>query len=302
MSFFSSLVSRRPLSGNVRGIAWMLVTGMLFVAVTVTVRYLGTTMNPIQAAFIRYCFGLVIILPLLSRAGLLGLTWRRVGFHGLRGLIHGGGVMLWFLAMSRIPIAEVTALGFTTPIFATLGAALFLNERFRSYRLVVILVGFLGALLILRPGFRVIDIGAFAQLAAAPLFACSYLMVKSATHKESSAMIVVLLSIFCTLTLAAPALWVWRPPTLHELMLLATTAMLATAGHYCMTRALAAAEVSAVQPFTFLQLVWATLFGLILFDEHPDFWIWIGGAVIVGAATWMAQKEVRALRSEARSP
>ncbi len=115
---------------------------MLFVAVTVTVRYLGTTMNPIQAAFIRYCFGLVIILPLLSRAGLLGLTWRRVGFHGLRGLIHGGGVMLWFLAMSRIPIAEVTALGFTTPIFATLGAALFLNERFRSYRLVVILVGF----------------------------------------------------------------------------------------------------------------------------------------------------------------
>jgi drug/metabolite transporter (DMT)-like permease len=200
------------------------------------------------------------------------------------------------------PIAEVTALGFTTPIFATLGAALFLNERFRSYRLVVILVGFLGALLILRPGFRVIDIGAFAQLAAAPLFACSYLMVKSATHKESSAMIVVLLSIFCTLTLAAPALWVWRPPTLHELMLLATTAMLATAGHYCMTRALAAAEVSAVQPFTFLQLVWATLFGLILFDEHPDFWIWIGGAVIVGAATWMAQKEVRALRSEARSP
>ncbi|MEK9626234.1 MAG: EamA family transporter, partial [Gammaproteobacteria bacterium] len=103
MSSFFSLLSRRPLSGNVRGIAWMLVTGMLFVAVTVTVRYLGTTMNPIQAAFIRYCFGLVIILPLLSRAGLLALTWRRVGFHGLRGLIHGGGVMLWFLAMSRIP-------------------------------------------------------------------------------------------------------------------------------------------------------------------------------------------------------
>ncbi|NBP94481.1 MAG: EamA/RhaT family transporter, partial [Gammaproteobacteria bacterium] len=174
---------RPPLSGNVRGIAWMLLTGVLFVAVTVTV-------------------GLVIILPMLSRAGILNLSWKRVGFHGLRGLIHGGGVMLWFLAMSRIPIAEVTALGFTTPIFATLGAALFLNERFRSDRLVVILVGFLGALLILRPGFRVIDIGAFAQLAAAPLFACSYLMVKSATQKESSAMIVVLLSVFCTLTLA----------------------------------------------------------------------------------------------------
>ena len=151
----------------------MLLTGALFVGVTVMVRYLGTTMHPVQAAFIRYCFGILIILPMLSRAGIMALDFRRLGFHGLRGLIHGCGVMLWFLAMSRIPIAEVTALGFTTPIFATLGAALFLHERFHAHRVVVILVGFVGTLLILRPGFRVIDIGAFAQLGAAPLFACS---------------------------------------------------------------------------------------------------------------------------------
>ena len=279
----------------------MLLTGALFVGVTVTVRYLGTTMHPVQAAFIRYCFGILIILPMLSRAGIMALDFRRLGFHGLRGLIHGCGVMLWFLAMSRIPIAEVTALGFTTPIFATLGAALFLHERFHAHRVVVILVGFVGTLLILRPGFRVIDIGAFAQLGAAPLFACSYLMAKSATRKESSALIVILLSVFCTLTLAIPALMVWRAPTVHELVLLATTAMLATAGHYCMTQALKAAEVSAVQPFTFLQLVWATILGLLLFDEHPDLWIWCGGAVIVASASWMAHKEVRALRRMAKS-
>ena len=100
---------------------------MLFVGVTVTVRYLGTNMNPVQAAFIRYCFGILMILPLLSRAGVFSLNPGRLGFHALRGLMHGGGVMLWFLAMSRIPIAEVTALGFTTPIFATLGAAVFLS-------------------------------------------------------------------------------------------------------------------------------------------------------------------------------
>ena len=274
---------------------------MLFVGVTVVVRYLGTSMNPVQAAFIRYCFGIVLILPLLSRAGVMSLDRDRLGFHALRGLVHGGGVILWFLAMSRIPISEVTALGFTTPIFVTLGAAAFLSERLKPYRVAAVLIGFIGALLILRPGLRVIDIGALAQLGAAPLFACSYLMAKSATRREASSMIVVLLSVFCTLTLALPALLVWRTPTLEELLLLGLTALLATSGHYCMTRALEAAEVSAVQPFTFLQLVWATILGLILFDETPDVWIWIGGAVIVGSATWMAQQEVRSIRLDSKT-
>ena len=274
---------------------------MLFVGVTVAVRYLGTSMNPVQAAFIRYCFGIVLILPLLSRAGVMSLDRDRLGFHALRGLVHGGGVILWFLAMSRIPISEVTALGFTTPIFVTLGAAAFLSERLKPYRVAAVLIGFIGALLILRPGLRVIDIGALAQLGAAPLFACSYLMAKSATRREASSMIVILLSVFCTLTLALPALMVWRTPTLEELLLLGLTALLATSGHYCMTRALEAAEVSAVQPFTFLQLVWATILGLILFDETPDVWIWIGGAVIVGSATWMAQQEVRSIRQQSKA-
>ena len=274
---------------------------MLFVGVTVAVRYLGTSMNPVQAAFIRYCFGIVLILPLLSRAGVMSLDRDRLGFHALRGLVHGGGVILWFLAMSRIPISEGTALGFTTPIFVTLGAAVFLSERLKPYRVAAVLIGFIGALLILRPGLRVIDIGALAQLGAAPLFACSYLMAKSATRREASSMIVVLLSVFCTLTLALPALLVWRTPTLEELLLLGLTALLATSGHYCMTRALEAAEVSAVQRFTFLQLVWATILGLILFDETPDVWIWIGGAVIVGSATWMAQQEVRSIRLDSKT-
>ena len=274
---------------------------MLFVGVTVAVRYLGTSMNPVQAAFIRYCFGIVLILPLVSRAGVMSLDRDRLGFHALRGLVHGGGVILWFLAMSRIPISEVTALGFTTPIFVTLGAAAFLSERLKPYRVAAVLIGFIGALLILRPGLRVIDMGALAQLGAAPLFACSYLMAKSATRREASSMIVVLLSVFCTLTLALPALLVWRTPTLEESLLLGLTALLATSGHYCMTRALEAAEVSAVQPFTFLQLVWATILGLILFDETPDVWIWIGGAVIVGSATWMAQQEVRSIRLDSKT-
>jgi drug/metabolite transporter (DMT)-like permease len=204
--------------------------------------------------------------------------------------------MLWFYAMSRLPIAEVTALGFTTPIFTTAGAMLILGERVKNYRVAGILVGFIGALIVLRPGLRIIDFGAVAMLIAAPLFACSLLMAKVATKTESSSVIVALLSIFCTLTLLPLALVYWRTPTTEEWSLLFLTAIFATLGHYCLTRAFQSAELSALQPFSFLQLVWATLLGLVVFSEQPDLWLWLGAGVIVFSATWIGRQEVRSSR------
>ena len=119
-----------PAAANLRGIAWMLVTGLLFVGVTGVVRHLGSDMSPMQAAFIRYVFGVVLMAPVLLRRGGRArlfsgesLRSRRLGLHALRGVVHAAGVMLWFYAMARIPIAEVTSLGFTAPIFTTIGAA-----------------------------------------------------------------------------------------------------------------------------------------------------------------------------------
>ncbi|MFL2558620.1 MAG: DMT family transporter [Arenicellales bacterium] len=281
---------------NVKGIGWMLLSGIMFIGVTGIVRYLGDEMHPIQAAFIRYAFGIVLVVPVILRVGLYGLLSTRIHLHASRGLVHGIGVMLWFYAMSRLPIAEVTALGFTTPIFTTAGAMLILGERVKNYRVAGILVGFIGALIVLRPGLRIIDFGAVAMLIAAPLFACSLLMAKVATKTESSSVIVALLSIFCTLTLLPLALVYWRPPTTEEWSLLFLTAIFATLGHYCLTRAFQSAELSALQPFTFLQLVWATLLGLVVFSEQPDLWLWLGAGVIVFSATWIGRQEVRSSR------
>jgi drug/metabolite transporter (DMT)-like permease len=253
-------------------------------------------MHPIQAAFIRYAFGIVLVVPVILRVGLYGLLSTRIHLHASRGLVHGIGVMLWFYAMSRLPIAEVTALGFTTPIFTTAGAMLILGERVKNYRVAGILVGFIGALIVLRPGLRIIDFGAVAMLIAAPLFACSLLMAKVATKTESSSVIVALLSIFCTLTLLPLALVYWRTPTTEEWSLLFLTAIFATLGHYCLTRAFQSAELSALQPFSFLQLVWATLLGLVVFSEQPDLWLWLGAGVIVFSATWIGRQEVRSSR------
>ncbi|MBP09531.1 MAG: DMT family transporter [Arenicellales bacterium] len=276
----------------------MLVSGVLFVGVTGIVRYLGSEMNPIQAAFIRYAFGIVLVIPVILRLGLPVLFAARIRMHAARGLVHGIGVMLWFYAMSRLPIAEVTALGFTAPIFTAAGAMLLLGERLRAHRVAGIVLGFAGALIVLRPGLRIIDVGALAMLTAAPLFACSLLLAKVATRTEPSSLIVVLLSLFCTVTLLPLALVVWRTPTLEELALLFVTAVLATSGHYTLNRAFQAAELTALQPFSFLQLVWATLLGLLMFGERPDFWIWAGAGLIVISATWIARREVSESRAQ----
>ena len=288
--------------GVLAGIGWMIVTGLLFVGVTGIVRHLGSDMPAGQAAFIRYAFGVLMLAPFIFRTGQLSAqawTWKRFGLHALRGLVHGVAVILWFYAMARIPIAEVTALGFTAPIFTTLGAALFLGERMHLRRIGAVLAAFGGAMIILRPGFQVIEIGALAQLTAAPLFAVSFLLAKKMTETESSASIVSFMAIFVTLALLPLALLDWRTPTWEELAWLFATAVLATLGHWTLTLAFRATEIMVTQPFSFLQLVWATLLGYVAFAEEPEVWTLLGGAIIVASVTYIAHREALARRREA---
>ncbi|MDX1434751.1 MAG: DMT family transporter [Gammaproteobacteria bacterium] len=286
------------LPARTAGIAWMMVTGLLFVGVTCIVRHLGSDMHPVQAAFIRYAMGIVLLAPMFLRLRAQRTHSVRYGLHALRGVVHGTAVMLWFYAMANIPIAQVTAIGFTAPIFTALGAAWFLGERLHGPRIAAIVMGFVGTLVIIRPGIVEVELGALAQLAAAPLFACSFVVAKKLTETESDVAIVSYMAVFVTLALLPPALLVWRAPSAAELGWLLATATLATAGHYTLTRALRAAELTLLQPFAFLQLVWATLLGAWLFGENPEIWTWIGGAIVVGAATYIAHREARAARAK----
>ncbi len=269
----------------------MVATTVLFVIVTAVVRYLGSEMHPVQAAFLRYAFGVALIIPFCLRTSLFRIPFARLRLHAFRGVAHGIAIMLWFVAMMRLPIAEVTALSFMTPVFIIIGASVFLKEHFYRHRAIAVALGIAGGLIILQPGFRVIDLGAIAQLVAAPLFAVSMLIAKNLTRSESNGHILLMLSVFCTLTLTLPAIAIWRQPTLEELSWLLLCAVFATAGHYCMTRAFRSAEIAALQPITFLQLVWATLMGSFLFGEQPNFWVWLGGGIIVISATYNARKE-----------
>jgi drug/metabolite transporter (DMT)-like permease len=225
--------------------------------------------------------------------GLRPFYSRHIPRHALRGAIHGTGVMLWFYAVTQIPLAEVTALSFISPIFVAIGASLFLGEQLTARRIIVIAIGIIGVLIILRPGTAVISFGAIAMLIAAPLFAASKILTKSLVKHDSATTIVAYLSVFATLTMLIPALFVWQTPTLNELCWLFATALFATLSHLCLTRGLALVDVTVAQPVEFLQLVWSTLLGVIVFDERPSIWVWLGAGVIVASATYIVRYEAR---------
>jgi drug/metabolite transporter (DMT)-like permease len=285
-----------PQQSNLLGCLWMVAGGLLFVAVTVLVRHLGSDLPAVEAAFIRYLIGVILLLPMIWRMHWRGIRPARFRLYFVRGIVHGVAVMLWFFAMARIPLAEVTAIGFSTPVFTALGAILIFHEQVKRRRMLAILAGFIGTLIILRPGFQTLEAGSLAQLIAAFCFAGSFLLAKHMTRRDSSGEILVMLTLFCTLTLLPGAIYYWREPTLTEISWLALVAIFATAGHYAITRAIASAPLTVTQPLSFLQLVWAIIFGYWLFDEVPDRWVIIGSLVIVAAISYLTHREAVAAR------
>ncbi len=269
----------------------MFAAGLAFVVMTALVKSLGSTMDPVQAAFLRYVLGLVFLLPALRSILATRLTKRDLSLFGLRGVIHGVAVMLWFYAMTRIPLAEVTAMNYMTPVYVTLGAALFLGEKLAFRRLAAILVALIGVLIILRPGFREVSSGHLAMLGTALTLGGSYLLAKLLVRDIPPSVVVAHLSIWVTLALIPFAIAVWSPPTLRDIGVLFLVASFATAGHYFMTLALQAAPVAVTQPVTFLQLIWATFVGALVFHESVDIWVVAGGTLILTAVSFISWRE-----------
>ena len=281
------------------GIFWMMLTIISFVFVTAIVKHLGSSIPAAQAAFLRYVLGLVFLLPMIRPILAARLTRKQLTLFGLRGIAHTGAVILWFFAMARIPMADVTAMNYLSPVYVTLGAALILKEPLPPRRLLAVVAALAGAVIILRPGIRVIEPGHVAMLITALFFAAGYLIAKQLSGQVSAAVVVGMLSITVTIGLAPFAYAVWVPPTPTQLGWLFLVACVATAGHYTMTLAFAAAPLTVTQPVTFLQLVFAVTIGGIFFAEPVDIWVIIGGGVIVGAVSFIAWRESVAKRAAA---
>lgn len=270
---------------------WMLASGLSFVGVTGLVRWLGTDLPAAQGAFLRFAFGVMFLLPTLGPVLRGGFAPGAMRLFALRGAVHTVAVICWFYAMARLPVAEVTAIGYLNPVLVTVGAAVFLGEKLAMRRILAVCVAILGALVILRPGMREVTDGHLAQVAAAFGFAGSYLVAKRLSGMASAGAVVAMMSLMVTLGLAPFALAVWVPVTPVQLVALAGVAAFATSGHYCMTRAFAVAPLTVTQPVTFLQLLWATLLGYVVFHETVDIWVLAGGGVIIAAISYITWRE-----------
>jgi drug/metabolite transporter (DMT)-like permease len=276
---------------EILGILWMVLTGLLFLGVTVLVKILGPRVPAPEAAFLRYLLGLVLLIPMLKislKDKLDSVLW--VNFIA-RGIFHTLAVVLWFFAMTQIPIAEVTAMNYLSPVYVALGAVLFLKEKMAIRRVLAVIFALVGALVILRPGFREVSVGHVAMMGTAIFFAGSYLFAKHLTNRVSAETVVIMLSILVTIGLFPLAYIVWVPPRVDELIILFGVAVLATLGHYTMTKAFMAAPVTVTQPVTFLQLIWAISVGALFFNENIDPFVIAGGIIIVSSVSFMTWRE-----------
>jgi len=255
------------------------------------VRFVSDILPPFQIAFFRNIFGLAFLLPLLLRSRFAMLRTKRIGLHALRGVINIVAMLMFFTALSISPIAKVTALSFTAPIFMAILAVLLLGERFRIYRWLAILFGFLGMLIILRPGFVAIDTGALLVTCSAALWAVAMVLIKILSRTESSLTIVAYMGIFLGVFSIFPALWVWQPFGLQTLGWMAFIGFFGSIAQLSLSQALKETDPTALMPFDFLKLIWAAVIGAWFFAEVPDLYTWIGAAVIFLSGLFIAFRE-----------
>lgn len=274
-----------------RGIQLMCLSTVGFSVMHALVRFVSQELPPIQVAFFRNLFGLLVLLPLLVRSRFAMLRTNRIGLHALRGVVNILAMFLFFTALSLTPLATVTALSFTAPIFMAVLSVVFLGERFRFYRWLAIAVGFIGMLIILRPGVIPLDKGALLVTGSAALWAIAMLQIKILSRTDSSVTIVAYMGIFLCIFSIGPALWVWEPVTWRLLLWMALIGVAGSIAQVSLSQAFKETDPTALMPFDFLKLIWTALIGAVFFAEIPDIYTWIGGAVVFAAGLLIAYRE-----------
>ena len=278
---------------------WMAASGMLFTILNTMLKRLSQDLDPWLVGFLRYLMGAVVILLPALRLGPAALWPKAPKLQFARGLLHAGGIMLWFAALPMVTLPELTAISFSGPIFVCLGAVAFLGERMTGARWAAVLAGFAGVLLVVLPfsggGFSGVSPGMLLMLCSAPVFAGSFLVAKVLTRHDRVELMVLWQHLWTATLLAPFALALWSPPSASHWGLFVACGVLGAGGHYCMTRSFRAADLSAVQSVKFLELLWASLLGFAVFGDLPTGAAMLGGLVILASTLWLARRESRAV-------
>lgn len=270
---------------------WMLVSAVGFAAILVIVRHLSDTMPVIVLNFWRNIFAVLLFLPWIVRAGPSALKTSRMPLFVLRALFMVTSSIMLFYAAILIPIAEATAISFTSPLFATLLAVVLLKEKVGWRRAMALAVGFVGVLIIVRPGVENVSSGALIAIASSLLFAFVVITGKRLSATESPELVILLLSLLSLPISLVPALTVWDVPQGEEWLWVIGLGVAANVNMYGIQRALGAGDTSLTQVFDFVRLPVAALAAWIAFSQVPDPWMWAGAAIIFIAAVYTTRRE-----------
>ena len=291
----------QSLSPTVQATLLMLAAMAFFTSMSVFIRLSAQEVDSFVVVFFRNFLAVVLLAPWLARVGWDGLRVRRWSLVVSRSLFNVAGMAAGFTAITLIPLAQATALGFTAPLWTTLGAVLILGEVIRARRIAALVVGFIGVLVVLRPGFETLSTGALLALSNAFLLAITTLIVKRLTETERPEAIVAWMVILQSPLSLIPAAFVWTWPSPLTWGWLFCLAGAGTIGHVCWTRAVQLAEVSQLQPLEFTKLPLVALLGFLIFTEIPTVWTWFGGAVIFASTVYISYREAKVARRRAHA-
>ncbi len=256
------------------------------------IRALGDIgIHPFEIAFFRCAFGFATVALVVLWQERAWPRTEAVKPLALSGLCHFIAMVCFFTGVTLVPLNESAALTFASPLFGTIGAALFLGETVRARRWAAIVVGFIGVLIVLRPGAVPFSLGAGLVLFSTMSFAGVTVLVKKMSGTERTATVVFYQSLIVMLATLPLAVWVWTTPTVLNFVALAALGILSTLGWLCFTRAFALADASAILPLEFTRLPFVALLAYIVLGEVPDTWVWLGAAVIFGSTLYIAHRE-----------
>lgn len=290
----------RHSNDTLQGAMWITLAALINSQMLLLVRFAGETLPPVEIAFFRGAFGLLIILPFVLRQGMEGFRTHRPGLQVLRGISSSMILICGFYAIVHLPLAQVSAISFSRPLFVLLLAAIFLSERIRMYRSLATLAGFIGVLIIVRPMGEV-EFAALIALLAAGFVAVNIVLVRILTRTDGTATLVFYPALAQTIVLAIPVAFVWRTPSWEEAGYLLGVGLVGTLMQTCVVRGYRAAEASALQPFDYTRLLFATAVGYFGFGELPDIWTWVGSAILIAATLYITRREAQLSREAARA-
>ncbi len=284
---------------------WMTLSAVSFAALIGIVRHLTPEMNVYVVNFWRNVVSAALFAPWLMHQGFGGLRTRRHGTFALRAALMIVATVTLYEAVALMPMAEVTSLTFTSPLFATALALLVLGEKVGPRRWLALVIGFSGVLVILRPGFAELEPAALLALLCALAFAGVVVTGKMLASSESPESIVLYLSIWGLPLALLPALFVWQWPTFEQALWLLAMGLFGNANMYGFARAFRIGDASLAMPFDFIRLPFTALVGYLAFAQRPDVWVWIGAAVIFAGSAYVTHREALAQRraqSQGKAP